>query len=76
MMTPERIADLGTVVRSRHAIEIADYEWAAYLGECLCEIERLRTGLADIKRDKGHVSINNGTATLGDFIRQLLGETK
>lgn len=34
--------------------------------------KRLRGALRDIKKDQGHVSINNGTSTLGLFIDMVL----
>jgi hypothetical protein len=36
------------------------------------EIERLRAGLRGIRREFGHMSINNGTSTLGLFIDMLV----
>ena len=36
------------------------------------EIERLRSGLRGIRREFGHMSINNGTSTLGLFIDMLV----
>ena len=37
-------------------------------------IGRLEKGLQDIARHHGHVSINNGTATLDAFVKQILGD--
>lgn len=54
------------------AAELAGYALELQVCELTAQVERLCSALRGIRREFGHMSINNGTSTLGLFVDAVL----